>query len=150
MRRAVMAAAAVVMVTMLGAALWPADACVGKAIFVGRLPGKEQEIMAEIFSWMVGERTGTTIQTKAYADSRAMQTALQGADVDLYLEDQGVALREILGLPASGSPADLRETVRREYEQRFNLIWLEPWGMTGRPVQVSVAGPGGPAASSWP
>jgi osmoprotectant transport system substrate-binding protein len=33
--------------------------------------------------------------------------------------------------------------VRREYEQRFNLVWLEPWGMTGHaaggaaPTQVA-------------
>jgi osmoprotectant transport system substrate-binding protein len=119
----------------------PAEACVGKTIFVGRLPGREQEVLAEIFSWMVSERTGTTIQTKSYPDSRTMQTALQGADVDLYLEDQGVAMREILGLPVSGNQAELRETVRREYEQRFNLVWLEPWGMTGRSAQVAVAGP---------
>jgi osmoprotectant transport system substrate-binding protein len=75
-----------------------------------------------------------------------MHAALQTAEVDLCLEDQSVALREILGLPATGSVADQRETVRREYEQRFNLIWLEPWGMTGRPAQITVAGPGGPVA----
>jgi len=119
----------------------PAAACVGKTIFVGRLPGREQEVLAEIFSWMVSERTGTTIQVKTFADSRTTQTALQGADIDLYLEDQGVAMREILGLPVSANQADLRETVRREYEQRFNLVWLEPWGMTGRSAQVAVAGP---------
>jgi osmoprotectant transport system substrate-binding protein len=118
----------------------PVEACVGKTIFVGRLPGREQEVLTEIFSWMVSERTGTTIQIKAYADSRAMQTALQAADVDLYLEDQGVAMREILGLPVAGTQADLRETVRREYELRFNLVWLEPWGMTGRPAPVAAAG----------
>lgn len=143
MRRAVMAAAAVVMITMLGAALWPADACVGKAIFVGRLPGKEQEIMAEIFSWMVSERTGTTIQVKPFADSRASHSALQSAEIDLYLEDQGTAMREILGLPVAGNGPEMRESLRREYEQRFNLVWLEPWGMTGRPAQVA-----GPAVAS--
>ncbi|HEY5998372.1 MAG TPA: glycine betaine ABC transporter substrate-binding protein [bacterium] len=110
---------------------WPAEACVGKTIFVGRLPGKEQEVLAEIFTWMVSERTGTTIVTKNYPDSKAMHAALQTADVDLYLEDPGVALREILGRPAGEAAADVREIVRREYEQRFNLVWLEPWGMTG-------------------
>jgi osmoprotectant transport system substrate-binding protein len=57
-----------------------------------------------------------------------------------------VALRELLGLAAAGTGADQRETVRREYEQRFNLIWLEPWGMTGKPAPATVAGPGGPGA----
>jgi osmoprotectant transport system substrate-binding protein len=110
------------------------------------LPGREQEILTEIFSWMVSERTGTTIQIKALPDSRAMHAALQTAEVDIYLEDQGVALREILGQTVAGTGADLRETVRREYERRFNLIWLEPWGMTGKPAPATVAGPGGPGA----
>ncbi len=142
----VVLAVAVGMIGVLFTAYWPVDACVGKTVFLGRMPGREQEILTEIFSWMVSERTGTTIQIKALPDSRAMHAALQTADIDLYLEDQGVALREILGQAASGSGADQRETVRREYEQRFNLIWLEPWGMTGRPAHVTVAGPGGPVA----
>jgi len=130
--------AVVALAAAVGAAHLPAEACVGKTVFLGRLPGKEQEILTEMFSWMVSERTGTTIQIKSLPDSRAMHAALQTAEVDLYLEDQAVALREILGQPAPPAGADQRETVRREYEQRFNLIWLEPWGMTGKP------GPAGP------
>jgi osmoprotectant transport system substrate-binding protein len=126
----------------LGAAFWPAEACVGKTIFLGRLPGREQEVLTEIFVWMVSERTGTTIQVKPLADSRAMHAAIQTADVDLYLEDQGVALREILGQTAAAG-SDQRETVRGAYERRFNLIWLEPWGMTGKPDPVAAAAPGG-------
>ena len=131
------------------AAWWPVEACVGKTVFLGRMPGREQEVLTEIFSWMVSERTGTTIQIKPVADSRAMQAALQTADIDLGLEDQGVALHEILGQPAAANGGDQRETVRREYEQRFNLVWLEPWGMTGRPVQIAAAGHEGPAAPGF-
>jgi osmoprotectant transport system substrate-binding protein len=145
----VVAVIAAGLVVVLSAMYLPVEACVGKTVFLGRLPGREQEILTEIFSWMVSERTGTTIQVKPFADSRAMQAALQTAEVDLYLEDQGVALRDILGLAATGTVTDQREVVRREYEQRFNLIWLEPWGMTGRPAPVAVAGPGGPAAPGY-
>jgi osmoprotectant transport system substrate-binding protein len=75
-----------------------------------------------------------------------MHAALQTAEVDLYLEDQAVALREILGKSAAGNGAEQREAVRSEYEQRFNLVWLEPWGMTGRsaPAAAAPAGPGAP------
>jgi osmoprotectant transport system substrate-binding protein len=141
MKKAGLVIAAAVLVAGLTASLWPAEACVGKTVFLGRMPGREQEVLTEIFSWMVSERTGTTIQVKALPDSRAMHAALQAAEVDLYLEDQAVALRDILGKPAAASGADQRETVRREYEQRFNLIWLEPWGMTGRTAPAAAAGP---------
>lgn len=146
MKKVVLAAVAAGLVLALSTAYWPAEACVGKTVFLGRLPGREQEVLTEIFSWMVSERTGTTIQVKSLPDSRAMHAALQTADVDLYLEDQGLAFRDILGLPPGDAGAVQRETVRREYEQRFNLIWLEPWGMTGRPAPAAVAGPGGPGA----
>ena len=146
MNKVIAAAAAAVLGVVTLAICWPVEACVGKTVFLGRMPGREQEILTELFSWMVSERTGTTIQIKALPDSRAMHAALQTAEVDLYLEDQGVALREILGQEAAVSGASQRETVRREYEQRFNLIWLEPWGMTGKPAPATVAGPGGPGA----
>ena len=145
MKKVFLAVVAVGLVSVLSTVYLPAEACVGKTVFLGRMPGREQEILTEMFSWMVSERTGTTIQIKSLPDSRAMHAALQTADVDLYLEDQSVALRELLGLPVVAG-ADQRETVRREYEQQFNLVWLEPWGMTGRPSQVAVAGPGGPVA----
>jgi osmoprotectant transport system substrate-binding protein len=132
MRKVVLAAVAAGLCAAVVVAHWPVEACVGKTIFLGRLPGREQEVLAEMLIWMVSERTGTTIQTKSFTDSRATHAALQTADIDLYLEDQGVALREILGQPAGAGGPGVRDTVRREYEQRFNLVWLEPWGMTGR------------------
>ncbi len=146
MKKVLLAVVAAGAVAVLSAVCWPVQACVGKTVFLGRMPGREQEILTEIFSWMVSERTGTTVQVKPLPDSRAMHAALQSAEVDLYLEDQGVALRDILGDTAAGNGSDQRETVRREYEQRFNLIWLEPWGLTGPPAQTAAAGPGGSAA----
>jgi osmoprotectant transport system substrate-binding protein len=145
MKKAVLAILAVGLLVAGSAALRPADACVGKSIFLGRLPGKEQEVLAEVFSWLVSERTGTTISVKPYADARSSHSAIQKAEIDLYLEDQGTAMREILGLPVVGNTPEMRETLRREYEQRFNLIWLEPWGMTGRSDQVA-----GPATAAPP
>lgn len=139
MRRTFLFAIGVLAAAVACASWWPAEACVGKTIFVGRLPGKEQEVLAELFTWMVSERTGTTIQTKSFADSRATHAALQTADIDLYLEDQGVAAREILGRQVGKDGAEAREALRREYEQRFNLVWLEPWGMTGHPGGAAAA-----------
>jgi osmoprotectant transport system substrate-binding protein len=145
MKKAVFVVLAVALIAAVAAAWRPVEACVGKTIFMGRLPGKEQEILSEIFSWMVSERTGTTIQIKSYTGSRASHSALQSAEIDLYLEDQATAMRDILGLPAAGGAPEVRETLRHEYEQRFNLIWLEPWGLTGHPAPVA-----GPAAATYP
>lgn len=120
---------------LFGLVAWPAimDACVGKTLYLGRLPGKEQEILAEIFVWLVSERTGTSIEVKSFPDSRASHSALEKAKIDLYLEEPDVALREILGREdVAPGGEETRRVVRHEYEERFNLIWLEPWGLEGK------------------
>ena len=114
---------------------WPAmtEACVGKTLFLGRMPGMEQEILAELFVWLVSERTGTSIEIKTLPDSRASHSALEKAKIDLYLEEPFVALRDVLDEKGvSGGGDDVRQRLRREYEEKYNLIWLEPWGFDGK------------------
>jgi osmoprotectant transport system substrate-binding protein len=142
MKRVVLATAALLLAAAAMSAWWPAEACVGKTIFVGRLPGKDQEVLSEIFSWIVSERTGTTIQVKPFADRRATHSALQAAEIDLYVEDQGAAMHEILGVQGAPGGQEARDTLRREYEQRYNLVWLEPWGPAGH------GGQGAPPSAS--
>ena len=128
-------AALCVTAALLALVAWPAvmDACVGKTLYLGRLPGKEQEILAEIFVWLVSERTGTSIEVKSFPDSRASHSALEKAKIDLYLEEPDVALQEILGREGvAPGGEEIRQVVRNEYEERFNLIWLEPWGLEGK------------------
>lgn len=129
MKRIAAAAAASAVFVLLVA--WPAamDACVGKTLFLGRLPGREQEILAELFVWLVSERTGTSIEIKPFPDSRSTHSALEKAEIDVYLEGTTVALSEILGkeVPVDGEMA--RQTVKEEYSKRYNFVWLEPWGL---------------------
>jgi osmoprotectant transport system substrate-binding protein len=110
---------------------WPAamDACVGKTLFLGRLPGREQEILAELFVWLVSERTGTSIEIKSFPDSRATHSALEKAEIDVYLEETAVALSEILGEKVPADDGLARQTVKEEYRKRYNFVWLEPWGL---------------------
>lgn len=131
MRRIFASLAAAAVFTLLVA--WPAamDACVGKTIFLGRLPGKEQEILAELFVWLVSERTGTSIEVKSFGDSRSTHTALEKAEIDVYLEEAAVALEEILGRKLDAAGGAVRKTVKDEYRKRYNFVWLEPWGLEG-------------------
>jgi osmoprotectant transport system substrate-binding protein len=131
MRKTVSLAAALTLFVFLVA--WPAvlDACVGKTLFLGRLPGREQEILAELFVWLVSERTGTSIEVKPFSGSRETHSALEKAEIDVYLEEAAVALGDILGREIDGSGEAVRRTVKEEYKKKFNLVWLEPWGLEG-------------------
>ena len=131
MRRRV--AAFAVALVFCGLVAWPAimEACVGKTLYLGRLPGQEQEILAELFVWLVSERTGTSIEVKAFSDSRSTHSALEEAKIDVYMEETFVALHEILGEGNAAGADEARKLVRKEYAERFNLVWLEPWGLEG-------------------
>jgi osmoprotectant transport system substrate-binding protein len=127
-------AAAVILLAVCGLVAWPAvmEACVGKTLYLGRLPGQRQEILSELFVWLVTERTGTTIEVKSFSNSRSSHSALEEAEIDVYLEETLVALTDILG--RADSPDDdtaARQLVRAQYAERFNLVWLEPWGPEG-------------------
>ena len=124
-----------VVAVFCGLVAWPAvmEACVGKTLFLGRLPGQEQEILAELFVWLVTERTGTSIEVKSFSGSRESHSALEKAKIDLYMEETSVALLDILGQtdPGGGDSA-ARQLVRKQYAEGFNLVWLEPWGLKGK------------------
>ncbi len=97
---------------------WPAalSACVGKTLHLGRLPGKEQEILAELFTWLISERTGTTVEITSFSDSRNSHSAMEKAEIDLYLEETVTAMHDILGQKSfSGSAENIRQEVRKEY-----------------------------------
>lgn len=130
MKKFATAAFAAALFVLLVAAPTALDACVGKTLFLGKLPGKEQEILAELFVWLVSERTGTSIEIKSFPDSRTTHSALEKAEIDVYLEETAVALADILGRqvpPGDGA----RQTVKDAYRKEFNLVWLEPWGLAG-------------------
>jgi osmoprotectant transport system substrate-binding protein len=54
--------------------------------------------------------------------------ALTRGDIDTYVEYTGTGLTTILKLPSQTDPQAVYDTVKREYESRFKLTWLRPWG----------------------
>jgi len=48
--------------------------------------------------------------------------------IDIYVEYTGTGLVNILQMEAKTDPQEVYETVKKEFKDRWNLIWLEPWG----------------------
>ncbi|MBI4826977.1 MAG: hypothetical protein HY807_11270 [Nitrospirae bacterium] len=105
-----------------------AEACVGKILNIGILNSVEENLLAELISVMVNERTGTTVNIKVYKDSKEIYNAVKNEEISIVIENTERALK-ILGLSGNESDAKAYDVSRDEFRSRLNLIWLKPFGI---------------------
>lgn len=106
----------------------PASACVGKSLLIGTSGTVQQDLLAEIISLLVSERTGTTVKVVHFDSLSAAQDALVKADLDMALEYTGTAQTEVLKAAPISDAHLLYEAVKTRYNEDLNLVWLQPFG----------------------
>ena len=114
---------------------------------IGSKDFTEQVIINEMLALLV-EDAGYPVERQLNLGGTAIvHEALVNGDVDTYIEYTGTGLLAILGLeiadrgrhpdrdgaatasPAAGSVVDaVYQTVKQEYADQFNLVWLDPLG----------------------
>ena len=122
-----------------------AFACVGKTLVVGTTGTVQQDLLAQMLSLLIMERTGTTVKIVKIDSSQAAHEALLKADLDMYVEYTGVGQVQILQKQAIADTAQLYKAVKATYNEELNLIWLKPLGFENKSV-----GPAGVAAEAAP
>jgi len=104
-----------------------------KSINVIRIASKnftEQHILAEMMAQMIEKRTHLSVDRKFNLGGTIIcHEALRRGEIDLYAEYTGTGLMAILKLPAMNNPGEVYQRVSEEYLNRFNLVWLEPFGI---------------------
>jgi len=118
----------------------PAGACVGKTLVIGSTGSVQQDLLAEMLSVLISERTGTTVKVVKLDSPAAAHEALLKAELDMDVEYTGASQLQILKGQAIAGPQQLFEAVKARYNQDLNLIWLQPFGFD-EPAAVSVAIP---------
>lgn len=103
-------------------------ACVGKTLLVGSLESPQQQILAQMLSILISERTGTSIKIVAMAGHAEAHEALLRADLDMYVEYTGIGQVTLLKDQPIADAALLYRAVKERYNQELNLIWLKPFG----------------------
>lgn len=106
----------------------PAAACVGKTLVVGALDTPQQQVLAQMLSILISERTGTTVKVVPVSGHAEAHEAVQRADLDMYVEYTGVGQVKLLGDAPIADAAELYRAVKDRYNQDYNLIWLQPFG----------------------
>lgn len=135
---------AVVMVLAMILCSAHAFACVGKTLVVGTTGTVQQDLMAQMLSLLISERTGTTVKVVEVDSHHAAHEALLKAELDMYVEYTGVGQVELLQREAIADPAELYKAVKASYNEELNLVWLKPFGFQNS--EISPTGTVGEAA----
>ncbi len=107
------------------------QACVGRTLYIGALQSNHDKLMAEMVSLLINERTGTTVQIRYFDDNadlyKAAASNKEESRVDIMVEDTINAMR-ILQKTPSGKADDDYLTVKKIFDKKLNIIWLNPFG----------------------
>lgn len=113
-----------------GVTVKSAYACVGKSLVVGALDSPQQQVLAQMLSILISERTGTSVKVVPVEDHLQAHEALLRADLDMYVEYTGVSQVVLLKEPPIADSKELFESVKGRYNQELNLVWLQPFGFS--------------------
>lgn len=96
------------------------------AVRVGSKNFGEDIVVAEIYAAAL-ERAKIPVERRMNLGSTQIATeALRRGDIDLYPEYTGTGLIDVLHLPPMHDATQLFSTVKRDYERRYGLTWLDP------------------------
>jgi glycine betaine/choline ABC-type transport system substrate-binding protein len=129
-RTAVKSAALFIAMALLLLSYAPAQACVGKVLTIGIVHSPQESIYAELIAQMVTERTGTAVKIVSYKDVRELYDAVRKGEVGVLIENTERGM-EMMKRPPVANGKSAYETLKLEYRQSLNLIWLEPVSADG-------------------
>ena len=121
---------ALVALLTVGVAGQSAFACVGKSLTVGAMDNSQQQVLAQMLSILIGERTGTTVKIVPIEGHAEGHEALLRADLDMYVEYTGVGQVVLLKDEPIADSKVLFDAVKDRYNRELNLIWMKPFGFS--------------------
>jgi osmoprotectant transport system substrate-binding protein len=104
-----------------------ADACVGRVLFIGSLQAPHEQLLSEMLSVLINERTGTTVNIKYYENSKELYDALKRNEIGIIVENTDRAIG-MLGKKTGGNGEKDYGILKEEFRKNLALVWLEPFG----------------------
>ncbi len=97
-------------------------------IVVGSKGFTEQLVLGNIVSLLM-EHNGFKVDRKIGLGGTVIcHEAIVRGDINVYVEYTGTGLTAILKKPVVKDPEEVYQIVKKDYEERFKLTWLKPWG----------------------
>ncbi len=121
--------AAVILLAALFAASY--EEAIGQekpVIVVGSKGFTEQLILGNMIALLM-ENNGFKVDRKIGLGGTVIcHEAIVRGDINVYVEYTGTGLTAILKKPVVKDPEEVYQIVKKDYEEKFKLTWLKPWG----------------------
>ncbi len=114
----------------------PLLACKGRVLNLAVGDSIDQAIMGKMLSILINERTGTTVEIVQLEDTNAAHEAVLNGLAEIYINYIGMAEGGTEGVNAIDEPHKADILASRSYNQKFDMIWLKPFGFQGPLAQV--------------
>ncbi|MDR2162824.1 MAG: glycine/betaine ABC transporter substrate-binding protein [Clostridiales Family XIII bacterium] len=101
-----------------------AEQAAGGAVNIGSKNFTESLILGELYALALEDKGGLAIERKFNLADSAVHTALVSGEIDLYPEYTGTGLLSVLQLPLETDPQKVYDTVKKEYADQFDIVWL--------------------------
>lgn len=112
-------------------------ACVGKSLVIGSVDMPSVNMVSEMMSILITERTGTTVVVKKFPNYRSCYDATAKGEVDIMVDFTGRGYVEVLKKGAETDADKVSQTVKEVYEREMNLVWLGQLGFSEPGLAVS-------------
>ena len=107
-------------------AVAPAACAHAPDVKVGSKNFTEELILGEIYAQLLEHSALRVRRRLDLGSTQVAMGALARGDIDLYPEYTGTALLVVLKHPPMSDRRAVYELVKREYAQRYDLVWLDP------------------------
>lgn len=98
----------------------------GDSVRVGSKNFPEALFLGELYAQLL-EKHGLKVTRKLdLGSTQIAMGAMQRGEIDLYPEYTGTALLVVLKAPVMYDPRAVYAKVKREFEQRYHMTWLDP------------------------
>ncbi len=119
----------------------PAKSCVGRILTVAIFQSADQNVMGNMLSVFINERTGTTVLLKKVSTMADCFRLVKDGDADIFIGYIGASLPDKKQVLAGGSPEETYSLVKQYYRENFGMVWLKPYEYHG-PIPVGSDGAG--------
>ncbi len=115
--------------------------CVGRVLTVAVDQSVDQNIIGNMLSVFINERTGTTVQLKRVASLADSFRLVKDGDADLFIAYIGASLPGQEKALSAGSPEETYSLVKQYYRENYSMVWLKPYGYHGPVPEGQAASP---------
>ncbi len=104
------------------------EACVGRILTIGIVETVNENLLAELISVLINERTGTTVNVKVFDGRKEIYDALKKDEISIIIETTDYAM-SMLDKSVTEDKAMDYDVSKKEFREKLSLIWLKPFGL---------------------